>query len=391
MYLKKLLRRLSFIILALFGFKGEFTRGEDNGFSKREKLMVKLSYIAYCGLLESEEKIKTDITEALSAICPNQKLVWGPAVSYGILLSDAMIYIVQTIDNPKEYTVVFRGTNPFSLFSWITEDFIVDKKLPWIEKSPFSLSEDAQISRATSVAFDIHSKLIYPNDETGESLYDFLKTLILTNSPVKINFTGHSLGGVLSSTFALWFDDMLNSPELNAFKAMTSISVYSFAGPSAGDIVFADYSDINLITPEDKIIQGGKYCTRYKNTLDLVPNVWNSQDLKGLYNIYDPKIPISEAFKLILDSILNKTEALGYTQPKNCKAVTSDIINLPDINESLRYILEAAYQHTFPYVDSILDSSLEKFYIFTKIIMSLILSSTLDEQVRGKLVDITRR
>ena len=57
----------------------------------------------------------------------DSEFVWGPAISLGSNdITDAAMFIVKNHENEsdeEEYTISIRGTNTFSLSSWLCQDF----------------------------------------------------------------------------------------------------------------------------------------------------------------------------------------------------------------------------------------------------------------------------
>lgn len=115
----------------------------------------------------------------------------------------------------------------------------------------------------------------------GSDVLTFLAGVMQsTADPVDIVVTGHSKGGALASTFALWLAEIQGraggDEEWDPDRRAT-ISCYSFAGPTAGNDRFAARSN-ELI---------GKRCHRIVNRLDVVPHAWALADLAAIADLYD--------------------------------------------------------------------------------------------------------
>ena len=66
------------------------------------------------------------------------KVVWGPALfqsNPAPNVGNAM-FVAQSLDEPSRLVVSIAGTNPFSAFDWLTEDFFVGDLIPWPHAAP---------------------------------------------------------------------------------------------------------------------------------------------------------------------------------------------------------------------------------------------------------------
>lgn len=349
--------------------------------------MVKLSFITYLSLFRPFRIMKLVISnriqKLLAGIRPDpQILVWGPVFGqYKLDHNVAMIYIAKSA-SANEYTVAVRGTNPFSFVSKWFEDLVVWEKELWQKKSPRTPAKDAMISEATFTSLSIHLELRHQ----GLTFFEFLKTQMLKQT-ITVNFTGHSLGGLLAATLALWFYENLTSEYRDRIE---KIGVYSFAAPSAGDRAFTNY--IDRVFEENPLFAGRTFY--YRNVLDVAVNVWHTEDMRKISGFYqDYGIPITNAIKFILGGFLAILESLEYLEPscgvKNVPPLPKevmgsfDITNLTetglyeefglagrrlcaisektgiakidDIVKTFRWVLMAQFQHVFPYL-KLLDS-----------------------------------
>jgi hypothetical protein len=295
--------------------------------NETEELMIILSYIAYKNLYDfvldrRAESMKTyqDISKLLSILKPAQELVWGPVVGETKfeVISSSLIYVTRNTGAQDEYTVVIRGTNPFSL-STLIKDLEVGVMLPWGRKAPTG----ALISKGTYQLLNSYLKTTpvtgvgLPGE--GKTLREFLMWEIGGHQVTTINFTGHSLGGVMASTLGLWFREEL--PKDNP----TVIKIYSIAGPTTGNDQFAEYSDALL----------GSNCVRYANELDVAAHLWVEKDLRDtLPKLYEPY----RAFTHLADRVAGHK----YTHSGNVKPIPSAV-------QGKMFLAEAVYQHLYPY------------------------------------------
>ncbi|MCP4221400.1 MAG: lipase family protein, partial [bacterium] len=307
-------------------------------FDSTEQLMVKLAYCAYCSFMSvNPQAIHEAIGNVLAKHTPHQHLVWGPAEHRAVvgLFTNALMFVVKDTAT-GQYTVVVRGTNPVSLDSWLLEDLMVARLVPWDKEKE---GEKRMISKGTENALEIHLDKADPADGipgAGTKIFDYLVDL-LKNSKGKVilNFTGHSLGGLMAPTLALWVKEHL-PPEL---LEKADIRVYAFAGPTAGNKEFAEYCDQML----------GDKCMRYPNTLDVVTHVWNADSIRNLETLYTEYM--DKALEILIDIVYKVVENKEYTQLKNFKSVPSQFVSSLD-----SFTEQATFQHLPAYVFSVLAS-----------------------------------
>ncbi len=305
---------------------------EEHG-SFTPEIALCLSYLAYSGSqipknlflnpdLRAQYLIESTLPK-ITPLCVNQqqgvpewKIVWGLATYMfpnGVYQDNAM-FVVQKTTTPTDYAVVIRGTNSVAVLDWIEEDLRVFRQEKWE-----TLQQNAgspKVSKATAIGMDVLLHKLTPargNPGEGQSLTTFLNQLAATGR-CNILFTGHSLGGVLATTLALWFRQFQTisnhwDPTTNA-----QISAISFAAPTAGNPDFAKLSD--------KLLKN--CCLRFYNTLDIVTYGWNKQMLSAVRGLYQPGgIEMNEAEKLLLDALLLVLN--DYQQLDTGEALTWDI------------------------------------------------------------------
>ncbi len=116
----------------------------------------------------------------------------------------------------------------------------------------------------------------------GADLVHFLRAAVCSSdTPLEITVTGHSKGGALSSTLALWLAQRQGTEEIRHRDRWdpdhkATVSCWSFAGPTAGNSEFANMSD-DLI---------GDRCHRIANRLDLVTHAWQVRPNRGAEGFY---------------------------------------------------------------------------------------------------------
>jgi hypothetical protein len=307
------------------------------------------------------ELICTALSKAAGTI-GTWNVVWGPSVvmqPIGPAVAMNTMYVAQSAANPSQYVIGIAGTNPKSVLDWIIEDGFVHWQVPWVY-APLE-ARGAKIALGTAIGLGI-LETMKPSSTVpggGSTLVEFLATI--TRNPVQIAVVGHSLGGALAPTAALWLADTQGflshwDPHRNA-----TVSALATAGPTAGNSAFAAYSGKKL----------GARLAPYYNTLDVVPHAWQASmlaEIPGIYVPHIPKLPVIESlvnFALRLSSAGDYTTLPGLTplpgkfhdvhiklmpdaqgRATPGKGILHDLRELIDLE---RFLLEVAYQHTTAY------------------------------------------
>ncbi len=145
---------------------------------------------------------------------------------------------------------------------------------------------------------------------SGIDLREFLKTEIAqSEGPVEVYVTGHSKGGALSSTLALWLAETQGRdpvPEEDQWDPghRATVYAYSFAGPTAGNGKFATHSNAVI----------GPRCHRIVNRLDVVPHAWAVSDLKQIPSLYELAAVEQGMLKGVVDEGIQSVKGLDYRQ-----------------------------------------------------------------------------
>lgn len=308
------------------------------------------------------ELISTGLRNAAGTI-GTWNIVWGPSVvmqPIGAAVAMNTMYVAQSAADPSQYVIAIAGTNPRSVLDWILEDGFVHWQVPWVY-APLE-ARGARIALGTAIGLGI-LQTMKPSSTVpggGSTLREFLATV--TTNPVQISVVGHSLGGALAPTAALWLADTQGflshwDPHRNA-----TLSALPTAGPTAGNRAFASYSGEKL----------GARLTPYYNTLDVVPHAWQASMLAEIPGIYEPHIPKLPVIERLVDVALLLAAGGDYTtlpgltplpgkfhrvhikgmherMPGNATQGKGILHDLKDLIDLEKFLLEVAYQHTTAY------------------------------------------
>lgn len=276
------------------------------------------------------------------------KIVWGP-VSHkpfrGFTVEDALAFVVQGSDG--HLTLVFRGTNPFSLSSWLRQDFQVSRLVRWdaapvapanLKKNQLTRREWTSvpgISQGANLSLGIASELRH----RGQTLVEFLQDHPCLPS---LTITGHSLGGLLATTFGFWLGSRVFS------TTPLRPQIYSYAAPSAGNRSYAELFD-NFFSDQVHFFAAGDPKTNQK--LDAATLVWNQEQMASLPGLYAP-VKMRLFTKLFYFFLQQKTKGRDYQQIQTRRTLIlpSQLIHTPAGD----YLGQVAMQHTLPYLKELI-------------------------------------
>jgi len=275
--------------------------------------------------------------ETMDTVKGNWDLVWGPAVFKFPLIAklrDNTVFVAQNTKDKSQYALALSGTNPYELTDWLFEDFLVAGTLPWGYGKP---PGGARISLSAGLSLGVlHNLKPCPGlPQENVSLTDFFNQQAGLTSLI---VTGHSLGGEMASTAALWLADTQGL--LWDKKKKAKVSAYCYAGPTAGNTQWVNYFHERL----------GDNAHRIWNSLDVAPCVWQVSTLEQVPHLYLPQIKPPIWAKPLLDTIILSVKDKKYTQFPDVKQDKQPLIS--QVNTAAGYntfLAQAIYQHIEAY------------------------------------------
>ncbi|MCY1061653.1 hypothetical protein [Nannocystis sp. SCPEA4] len=246
--------------------------------------------------LRAAKQINQALANAASMI-DGWQIVWGPAVLADDRgYSENLMYVVQRTAAPSQYVIAIAGTNFNSPADALVEDLYVYKQVSWLYDTT---AKGAKIALGTSIGL-LNLQRLKPAATlpgAGTTLIEFLRTIV--SEKVNITVAGHSLGGALAPTLAVWLADTAQG-RVDPWdpKKHATIGAQAFAGPTAGNGAFALHSVFKL----------GTLLRPVYNTLDVVPHAWQElltpslSELPGIYapDLAPPKADLSYAGLVVL-------------------------------------------------------------------------------------------
>jgi len=359
----------------------------------QRQIMLSFSYLAYCGeeivTPNPQSQILNLINTAMPQIPPiaspnaTWKVVWGPAVytTPGAKYQDNLMFVAQNQSDPTQIVIAIRGTNFVADLDWLMDDIDVRQTIPWPPGSTSSNPANAMMSESTSIGMQILFAMIGAtyNGAGPMSLMKFLLTQ--TSSPIQLCVTGHSLGGCLAGTLALYLKD---NPSVWDASGKSNVSCITFAAPTAGNAAFATYSDSRF--------SGGPYPTNWDPTLgttcdavrcnfDVAPMAWIYTNLSSsptsspLFSIYAPpavnppnidftQMPFpwgfawTETLKYVLPDVAAMLSSQNYAQVVAGATPVQGTFNPAYVGDTKNgtlvtymeaFLAQAAYQHSMSY------------------------------------------
>lgn len=242
----------------------------------------------------ADRKVQNLIGNWLTKESPSQ-VAWGPVVYqhntdgslFDNVADNTMFVAENTIGDVTTLVVAIAGTNPVSWYGWLVEDFNVVPTVAWSEVLAGNFAGEHSSDRSTprisqATATGVQHLLLDMTDATEGFLLDFLTERVKTAEPgtLEVMVTGHSLGGALSATLALYLTDLQGNPDSWDPDRKAVVTALPSAGATPGNGAFAVHYDDAL----------GSRTNRIWNALDVVPHAWELGMLNEVAHLYYPYI-----------------------------------------------------------------------------------------------------
>jgi len=335
-----------------------FTSAAQNLEQNQDQQDKDLAHAAY-GLIKSA--IATASATNGDYRIDNWQIVWGPAVPpqlVGPAYSVNAMYVARNAAAPSEYMIAIGGTNFNAFFDKIVEDLFTFAQVPW----PYGylegliLAPGAKIALGTALGLNILQNMKPDPDLPGggKTLVEFLETIV--GQKVNITVTGHSLGGALAPTVALWLANTQHDPlSLNWDpKRNATLQLQTFAGPTPGNSAFAKFLGLKL----------GDGVKAHYNSLDVVPHAWQAfgtpalVEIHAIYSSYVDKKTIESGWiSLAAGAAILLSAGGDYTPLPNLQRFEGKFCSAAGVYDAnakplTNYFTQLGYQHIPGYFET---------------------------------------
>lgn len=224
--------------------------------------------------------------------------VWGPVVyvdpDSGTTINT--MYIAQQ-KGTNNYVVAIAGTDPSSKLDWGFEDFDAIITWGWPYCANPKDSSSVRIGLPSLTGLGVLMTMVDSSLSLGAR--EYLGTQTQNNGSINVWVTGHSLGGALSPTYALFLNDT-KAKWVNS-GGSANINVLAVAGASPGNVNFSSYYNNEL----------GPNTYRVWNTMDLVPHGFQPDMLSQSFNLYNSNKKVGPFPPTITVTIKGKTVTMN--------------------------------------------------------------------------------
>ncbi len=319
------------------------------------------------GMIEMQAyvtKVAKDVLTETASIIGDWEAIWGPIVYANDPTSNS-VHADNTMGmyyNASENAIVISiaGTNVNSPYGWIVEDFSVHKTKSW--ELVTGAKNSGNISLGTYTGLEI---LLDMKDHNDTTVVAALKNFLTSNpnlSNIQLAVSGHSLGGALSPTLALYLVDTKQDWDANG---QTAIGAFPTAGPTPGDEGFASYY-------EKQIKAKNIYYLSQHNGIDVVPHAWEKSDIEKIPTIYsDHIVPPSDANPSeTLTGTLASVAALNALATKNFIGVPvnryQQISPSTTLNGTFDTTIDDLVSKKLKYIELVLPLALGKYAVYLR-------------------------
>ena len=252
------------------------------------------------------QRLATEINAVLEntllqqAVGSDWQIAWGPAIYVAepksntahpscFYASNAMM--VMHSPSQKRYIVAIAGTNPASVFDWLSEDISLSPGYDWAstlaswKSGHHDIPQKGHKNTATvdNCTFTGVSALLNNMQSNDQSLVTFLQGV--DTSGHTLTLTGHSLGGALSPMLALALVDPTHALQSN-WRA-DQVQVYATAGATPGNAALAaHYLQVFPPRKAPDALPWQVWNSTVWNQFDVVPRAWAHSTLDAMPTLY---------------------------------------------------------------------------------------------------------
>ncbi len=273
------------------------------------------------------------------------EVVWGAGVFQSQLSektkkqADNVMFVAKKepirAGDRAQYVISIAGSLTF--YDYIIEDFWVAETVPWTY-GPIQSKKNPRISLGTQIGLANLLGMAPGNVK----LVEFLKKITSeANEKIDVIVAGHSLGGALAYTLALYLVDTQDKWDANSKATVYSVPS---AAPAIGSRDFAAYYDQRL----------GSQTTRIWNSIDMIPHLWNKACLQQIPDLYLPEYPAGLPGCLMTELAIEMSKDTDYLPIQHdSRGLPGKVHDFPpSFCKSLEFtdfMKQVGFQHTFEY------------------------------------------
>jgi hypothetical protein len=217
----------------------------------------------------------------------------------------------------------FAGDLETLLSRMVADSSLPDKVKQWLATTSKVTSQ--QIGPPTA-----------PEQSGGSTLFQFLSgEAARSHIPLRVTITGHSKGGALAPTLALWLKEVqTGAAGVRGWDraGQATLTCVTFAGPTPGNAAFAKRIESQLRDHH-----------RIANTNDIVTHAWEVEQLRAIGKLYGKE---SARFERLFDVAADGIAKLDYRQ-----AQTGVTTFAGSLDPERSFVFEVIHQHLDAYLE----------------------------------------
>jgi hypothetical protein len=200
-------------------------------------------------------------------------------------------------------------------------------------------SEIQRLSSEELISQDELRPRLMPKDQRDGDLdlLTFLATQVEKNDdPLEVTITGHSKGGALAPTVALWLKEAMGYDEECWDRGRrATVRFHAFAGPTPGNAAFADRLDATIGDSSHYLV----------NTNDIVPQAYQVDMLERLPDLYADR---SRELQPLVQVLIEGVAKFKYQHPAKGRTTFAG-----ELNPKRPFAAELIHQHLDAYLQNL--------------------------------------